>query len=326
MSTEVNSAAYPLRISMRVTLFFIMANKQLMRVVETHIVPPGVEEIRVDHYTRRVFDLFPSLKSIRKAIKRGEIRINGKTCMPNATIQPGQLIELADPELPPPKPFRIQLRVLYDDSWLAIVEKPPGIPVRGNKFRTVENALQCNLEPNEKNDALRWPNPVHRLDTPTGGLLIAAKTSRAQVALGWQLQNREVRKRYRAIVIGRLEGSGSICEPVDGREALTDYRAIRHVPSLKSDWLTLLDLWPRTGRSHQIRRHLSELGFPILGDTLYGIEGKILRSKGLFLWAVEVAFRHPIQQWLLTVRIAEPRKFNTTLEREKRRWERYNGA
>jgi 23S rRNA pseudouridine1911/1915/1917 synthase len=297
-----------------------------MRMVETHIVPSGVEKIRVDHYTRHVFDFFPSLKSIRKAIKRGEIRIDGKTCMPNATIQPGQLLELADPELPPPKPFRIPLKVFYEDSWLAIIEKPPGIPVRGNKFRTVENALQCNLEPTDKQDALKWPNPVHRLDTPTGGLLIAAKTSLAQVKLGWQFQNREVQKRYRAIVIGRLEGSGCTREPVDGRDALTDYHAIKHVQSLKSDWLTLMDLWPRTGRPHQIRRHLSQLGFPILGDRLYGIEGKILRSKGLFLWAVEVSFRHPILQWQLTIRIDEPRKFNTLLEREKLRWKRYNDA
>jgi 23S rRNA pseudouridine1911/1915/1917 synthase len=297
-----------------------------MKVVETHIVPHGMEGIRVDHYSRSVFDIFPSLKSIRRAIKRGEIRIDGKTCMPNALIRPGQLLELTDPELPTPRPFRIPLKVFYEDDWLAIVEKPPGIPVKGNKHRTIENALQFNLEPTGERDALRWPRPVHRLDTPTGGLLIAAKTSLSQVKLGWQLQNREVQKRYHAIVIGRLEGSGSIDEPVDGRDALTEYHALEHIPSLKSEWLTLADLWPRTGRHHQLRRHLADLGFPILGDRLYGIEGKILRSKGLFLWAVEVTLRHPIYQWLLTVKTDEAPKFQSLLKREKLRWERYNGA
>jgi 23S rRNA-/tRNA-specific pseudouridylate synthase len=229
-----------------------------MKVVETHIVPSGIEGIRVDRYTRSVFDIFPSMKSIRRAIKRGEIRIDGKTCMPNALIRQGQILELTDPELPAPKPFRIPLKVFYEDDLLAIVEKPPGIPVKGNKHRTIENALQFNLEPTDERDALRWPMPVHRLDTPTGGLLIVAKTS--------------------------------------------------------------------TGRHHQLRRHLAELGFPILGDRLYGIEGKILRSKGLFLWAVQLTFRHPVYQWLLTVRIDEAPKFQSLLKREKLRWERYNDA
>ena len=146
----------------------------------------------------------------------------------------------------------------------------------------------------------------------------------AHVNLSRQFQNREVNKRYRAVVIGKLDNDGVINYPIDGKEAHTVYSSVEYFPSLKNNWLTLVDLWPKTGRYHQIRRHLSMKGFPVLGDKLYGKEGGILKSKGVFLWAVEISFRHPFYKWMLTIRIKEAQKFETFLNREKRRWIKYH--
>ncbi|MDY6932888.1 MAG: RluA family pseudouridine synthase [Spirochaetota bacterium] len=290
-----------------------------------HTVPEGVVESRLERYAFDVFDeILPTRKSVRKAIKRGEIRVDGKICDPGFWIKPGQDVELHRLQTSTPRPFRFPLRIVFEDQWLAVVEKPPGFAVNGNRYRTVENMLLYNLNTSNQKDALRWPKPVHRLDNSTGGLMIAAKTHLSLVRLGWQFQGREVRKRYRAIVIGRLEGSGSIQYPLDGRNAETIFTAVEHVPSLKNGWVTLIDLWSRTGRTHQLRRHLSNLGFPILGDKLYGVEGEILRSKGLFLWGVEISFKHPISGSELSFRIKEADKFDSFLRREKRRWGKYH--
>jgi len=297
--------------------------KTMSNIIETHIVPEGAARSRLDQYAFNVFDLLATKKGARKAIKRGEIRVDGKISDPHNWIKPGQHIELIDGERNPPRPFRFPLRIEYEDDWLAVVEKPPGYPVNGNRHRTIENALIFNLKESSQRDALKWPRPVHRLDNSTGGLLVAAKTKIALARLGQQFQYREVQKRYRAIVIGRLEGRACIKEPLDEREAETRYSSVEHVPSLRNNWLTLIDLWPKTGRTHQLRRHLANIGYPILGDKLYGLEGEILRGKGLFLWAVEISFTHPKKDEKLTIIIKEADKFSSFLKREKRRWDKY---
>lgn len=295
----------------------------MTNIIETHIVPDGVADARLEKYALGVFNTFPTKKSVRKAIKRGEIRINGNISEPGHWIEQGQCLELIDSPVNRPKPFQLPLRVIYEDDWLAIVEKPAGFPVNGNHHKTIENALQFNLKPSNQPDTLKWPRPVHRLDNPVGGLLIAAKTALAQVRLGWQFQERKIQKRYRAIVIGRLEKFGFIKKTLDGRDSSTKFLAVEHVPSLKNKWLTLIDVWPITGRQHQLRRHLRYLGFPVLGDKLYGEEGKILKGKGLFLWAVELSLTHPTKGWILNIRIKEAPKFSSLLEREERRWKKY---
>ncbi len=292
-------------------------------IIETHIIPEGMAGSRLDRYACEVFDILPSRKSARKAIKRGDIRVNGEIHEPHYRVSSGQHLELIQEKKSTPKPFPLQLKILYEDDWLAVVEKPPGFAVNGNQYKTIENALLFNLNPSKESDALMWPRPVHRLDSSTGGLLAAAKTAKAQVHLGRQFHDRKVYKRYRTIVIGRLEGHGCIKKPLDERDAETIFQSVEHVPSLRNGWLTLVDLWPKTGRTHQLRRHLSDFGFPVLGDKLYGIPGEILKSKGLFLWAVELSFKHPIKGMPLTVKIKEADKFTSFLRREERRWKRY---
>jgi RluA family pseudouridine synthase len=294
-----------------------------MIIYKTHIVPPGISGIRFSDYARGIFTEIPSRKGIRKAIERGELLIDEEVAETGVWINPGQKIDLIRPERKP-KDYQIDIDVVYEDDYLAVVNKPAGIQVNGNKFKTVENALAGNLLPSMEADALRWPRPVHRLDSSTSGLLIIAKTAGAQRGLGLQFEGRGIMKRYRAVVIGKIDGSGTIDTPIDGRESVTDYVPVRIVPSLRNTWLTLIDLRPKTGRTHQLRRHMADSGYPILGDRIYGIEGSILVSKGLFLSAVELVFLHPVHNKTMTVSIQEPEKFTTFLAREERRWRTYH--
>ena len=295
-----------------------------MNVTARHVVPQGAHRVRFREYACDVFVVFPSRKGVVKAIKRGEFTIDGTVAGTGSWVLPGQVIEHVDPERSGPKPFVLRLRVVFEDEHIAVVEKPAGIVVNGNRFRTIENALPLNLATSPCYDALRRPRPVHRLDGPTSGLLLAAKTSRAMVSLGRQFEDGTVDKRYRAIVMGRVEGEGLIDAPVDGRRAVTAYHSVRHVPSLRSGRLSLLDLWPRTGRTHQLRRHLAEAGFPILGDAAYGPEGLVLNGKGLFLAAVGLRFDHPLTGTRLDFAMDDPPKFASLLDREDRRWRKYN--
>ena len=112
-------------------------------------------------------------------------------------------------------------------------------------------------------------------------------------------------------------------DDIEGLQSETVYNLQETVPSLKNEFLSLIKLHPKTGRTHQIRIHLSKLGYPIMGDKLYGEEGNVLKGKGLFLCAIGLGFKHPITSEELNIEISLPHKFVSLLEREKRRWEKY---
>lgn len=293
-------------------------------VISTHTVPDGTGQCRFSDYACTVFGVIPSRKGIKKAIKNGEFLINGEVAGTGTWIRPGQFIELLETETGRVREYRSILEVVYQDQYIAIINKPAGMAVNGNRFKTLQNALPFNLEKSVEVDALKSPMPVHRLDASTSGLVIAAKCRRAQVELGRLFETREVRKHYRAVVQGMVESAGRITSSVDGREAETEFIPVRSVRSLKNEFLTLVDLYPHTGRMHQLRRHMAESGHPVAGDTLYGTRGNVYRGKGLFLCAVELWFSHPVTGVQVNVRIDEPHKFGALLEREERRWNRVN--
>lgn len=295
-----------------------------MLIKETHVVPDGISGIRFSDYAREVFTSIPSRKGISKAIKNGELIIDGEKRETGTWVKSGQIIEHVDPQQTKPKSYEIPLKVVYEDEHFAAIDKPAGIEVNGNKFKTIENAVQFNIKPSCEPDALKWPRPVHRIDIPTTGLLLIAKTSRAQVNLGHQFELREIKKRYRAIVIGKPQLKGYIDSTVKGFKAYSEYKLVRSVNSLKSGHVSLVDLYPLSGRTHQLRIHMSDSGFPILGDKQYGTEGLVLKGKGLFLSAVELNLKHPVTGEDISIKIDEPEKFGTYLEREQRRWEKYN--
>ena len=294
-----------------------------MAVIDRHTVSETTARTRLLDYLPGVFPSLPSRASIKKALKRKEILVDGAIAFQVSHIEGGQLIELLESTVPLPAVFELDLEVICEDDFLAVISKPPGIPVSGNTFQSIQNALLFNLKPSRASDALKLPRPVHRLDVPTSGLLLIAKTASVLMDLGMQFQQRGVKKKYHAVVNGKTPEEGTIENPVEGREAITKYRRVSKSRSLKHEWLTLLELQPETGRKHQLRVHLSGMGHPIVGDQTYASGQPLLRGKGLFLCATGLTFNHPVTGKTQTVRIDYPAKFDALLEREEQRWKKY---
>ena len=296
-----------------------------LHVINTHTVKEVNSNTRFSEYVCGLFPALPSRKSVKKAIKSGRVLLNGKPAETGRYIKKDDVIDLAGPVVSPHKPHVLLLDVLYEDDYIAVINKPAGIVVSGNRFRTIENALCDNLYPSTLPDALSWPKPVHRLDSQTQGLLLIAKTAQVHMHLGQLFENRQVEKVYRAVVAGTVTGSGTIDFPVEERDAVTEYRGIRTVQSLKNGSVSLVELHPRTGRTHQLRIHMSRIGHPVMGDVLYGEPGKTMRHKGLFLAAVGLSCIHPVTEKIIDIHIDDPPKFHSFMQREQRRWEKYHG-
>lgn len=239
-------------------------------------------------------------------------------------MQVGQVIALLEKPQAQPKIFELHLEVLYEDNFMAAIHKPAGFSVSGNAYKTIYNTLPFNLQKSSEPDALPWPTPVHRLDNQTTGILLIAKTKTAQIALGNQFENHSIQKKYCAIVIGEVRLNGKINAPIDDKTAETDFEVVNVVNSLKHKHLSFLNMYPKTGRTHQIRIHLASIGHPVFGDKLYVEEKMLHRGKGLFLCACEILFLHPKTSEKIILKIATPHKFESLLLREKRRWLNYN--
>lgn len=208
---------------------------------------------------------------------------------------------------------------------MAVINKPAGITVSGNTFKTVANALLHNIKRSSEPDALYSPTPVHRLDNQTSGLLLIAKTKTAQIELGNQFKNKTIQKKYCAIVIEKVHTNQTINTPIENKEAETSFEIIKVINSLKFKNLSCLKVSPKTGRTHQIRIHLASIGHAILGDKLYGNKETTHKGKGLFLCASEIMFLHPKTFKTTLIKLDKiPQKFNSMLIRESRRWNTYN--
>lgn len=300
-----------------------ISSLSLRMIVSSITVSKTEKPQRLSDYLIGKFEIIPTRKGIKKAILQNRVLVDGKVATTAHWVKNGEVISLNEIQTAPPKDYEIDLEVAFEDDFLAIVVKPAGIPVSGNLFKTLYNALGENLKRSGQADALRWPLPVHRLDTATSGLVIVAKTHGVRVSLGNMLETKEIQKRYRAILQGTLHGAGTIETPVNEKAALTKYEVVENVSTLKDTSLTLVDFYPVTGRTHQLRVHASSLGLPIVGDKLYKNDIAMKTDKGLFLCAVEVRFKHPVTGENLEVGIPQPEKFDSYLEREKRRAHKY---
>lgn len=263
---------------------------------------------RLDKALAARFDTL-SRSQIQTLIRDGQVLVNGQVIKASYRLADGDAVSIALPEDTAdhePSPEAIPLDIVYEDDQVAVVSKPAGMvvhPAFGHSSGTLVNAVLA-----------RWPEIasfsepsragiVHRLDKDTSGVLIVAKTHAALESLRAQFKGREVRKRYLALVDGAPETpEGVINAPIgrdptqrkrmavrhDGREAITEFRVVEHY----ADY-SLVEVYPKTGRTHQIRVHLAFIGHPVAGDTVYGRRKQAIRLKRHFLHAAAITFTRP---------------------------------
>jgi len=287
-------------------------------------VPVLSERMRIfDYVCVHLSGVFPSKSAVKKAFKNELILLNGKIALSGEWLAEGDKVEVKAQDLGAFKIFPLKLEVLFEDAFMAVIHKPAGFPVSGNYYKTIQNALPYNLSVSKEEDALMLPRPVHRLDKLTSGLLLIAKTRSAQINLGRQFEAQQISKTYVALVKGKLEGEGIVDISIHHQHAKTLYKSVRVEKSLSYADVSMVELQPKTGRTHQLRIHMAQIGHPIIGDTVYDSE-KVLKGKGLFLSARKVSFVHPVSLLHQTFEISLPSKFNAFLKREKRRWNKFH--
>jgi 23S rRNA pseudouridine1911/1915/1917 synthase len=231
-----------------------------------------------------------SRTAIQKAISKDLIKLNGKNTKAGQKLRCGEVVEMVKIEIVSEQTIEaedISLNVIYEDKSIIVINKAPGMivhPGAGVRTGTLVNALLFrygNKLPMVGIEGYARPGIVHRIDKETSGLIVVALNEKAHKALSLQFSERKVRKMYNAIVWGVVDGDFTVDESIkrdpvnpirmciksDGRESLTEFKVVR-----TSSYASLLEAHPKTGRTHQIRVHLSYANHPILGDSLYGGE------------------------------------------------------
>ena len=287
-------------------------------IKEKHLVESVQGDIRINDYLIDVFHSLPSKKSIKKALKKGLIQVDGKRVSSALWVKSQLQICLMEEAVNSPSEYDVDLELAYEDDFIAIVNKPAGLVSSGNQFRTLQNALQPNLKPSNQKDAIP-PRLVHRLDSATSGLIIVAKTANSAMILGDMLAEKKVAKTYQAIIMGEIENEGLIDSPIEGKDAQTKFKKKESIHSNTFGVLSWVELMPLTGRTHQLRIHMLENGSPILGDRIYGDPERNLKGKGLFLCSNKVEFQHPITLEKLLIAINSPKKFEKYWQGVKKR-------
>ena len=266
---------------------------------------------RIDKYlSEQLEDMTRS--HIQKLIKENMVRVNGMAVKSNFKLSASDQIEVEIPELKEPDilPENIPLDILYEDQDILVVNKPKGMvvhPAPGHYTGTLVNAIMYHCKDNLSgiNGVLR-PGIVHRIDMDTTGSLLICKNDRAHQALAEQLKEHSITRKYHAIVHGRLkEDEGTIDKPIgrhpidrkkmsvhctNGREAITHYRVLKRFQQF-----TYIECQLETGRTHQIRVHMSSIGHPILGDQIYGPAKCPYKLQGQTLHAKVLGITHPIR-------------------------------
>lgn len=272
-------------------------------------MPYLLAPIRLQDYGPGIFNAAWTKSALKKVIKKGYIDVNGKPASTATFIKGGETIDLSiDQKAQETKRLILPLQVLFEDDYLAIIHKPAGTLVSGNGFKTIAHALPQNLEASTLADATQ-PQPVHRLDYATTGALLAGKTNSAIRALNELFGKGEVTKIYYAVAIGKMPSEGIISSDIDDKPSASLYEVIESVSSERFGKLNLVKLNPKTGKRHQLRKHLAGIGNPILGDASYGTEGLILKGKGLYLHAYSLEFVHPATYQKLSIRDSLPERF-----------------
>ncbi|HOO73556.1 MAG TPA: RluA family pseudouridine synthase [Spirochaetota bacterium] len=274
---------------------------------------PGENNLeRIDKFLVISLEADFSRSFIQKLIKDGNILANGSPIRQNYKVKTDDviLIEVPEPEVLDLVPRDIPLDIVYEDDDIAVINKKPGMVVHpgpGNYDHTMVNALLFHLKGLSSIGGVERPGIVHRLDKDTSGLIVVAKNDRAHQHLVNEFSARRVKKKYKAVVTGKpADDHGLIDMPIarhrkyrhkmavveSGRDAVTEYR-LEKMWNNRLGIFSLLDITLHTGRTHQIRVHLSASGLPIVGDPIYSKKWEKHRVPYLLLASVFLSFEHP---------------------------------
>ena len=273
--------------------------------------------------------------SAQRLIEDGNILVNGKNVKVSYKIQENDKISV---EIPKPKQIELKaqdipIEIIYEDSDIIVVNKPKGMvvhPANGNPDGTLVNVIMaiCKDSLSGIGGEIR-PGIVHRIDKDTSGLLIVAKNDNAHVKMSEQIKNHEVKKTYIALVRGVFKENEATIDMPIGRSTSDRKKmavnkngknAITHIKVLKRfDKYTLLKVNIETGRTHQIRVHLSHIGYPIVGDYTYSNGKNEFDVIGQCLHAQKLEFKHPITQKDMCLEAELPQYFKDILDKLKDR-------
>lgn len=269
---------------------------------------------------------------ISKLISEGKITCNSKPRKPSYRVRTGDVVSVV---IPPPKtheakPWDTPLDIVYDDEYLAVINKPAGMvvhPAPGHKDKTLVNALIHHFRESlsDINGVVR-PGIVHRIDKDTSGLLLVVKKNEVHKNIAEAIRKHEIKRTYRALVLGKIhETQGTVDMPLarnpsdrlknavirTGKHAVTHFKVLERY--LISD-ITYVEVYLETGRTHQIRVHFSHIGHPVLGDSVYGGKNHPIKTQNMFLHAYELKFLHPVTKNVIIARGEMPDYFNEELK------------
>lgn len=282
--------------------------------------------IRIDTFLSGKIDNV-SRAYISRLISEGKVMCNGKNCKSSYKVQEGDEIKavIPEPEKISAVAQDIPLEIVYEDKWLAVINKPQGMvvhPAPGHKDNTLVNALMHRFE-NQLSDinGIIRPGIVHRIDKDTSGLIMIVKRNDIHTKIAEKIQKHEISRTYRALVLGIInEEKGTIDLPVgrnpgnrlknavvkDGKNAISHFRVIERYYNSN---ITYVEVYLETGRTHQIRVHFSHIKHPVLGDPLYGGVKKNIKTKGQMLHAYKLEFLHPVSNDGIIVESEVPEDF-----------------
>lgn len=285
---------------------------------------------RLDIYIAENFDEL-SRTMIKKLIESNNILVNDKSEKVSYKVQANDNISIDIPEAKETKlkAQEIPLDIIYEDSDIIVINKPKGMvvhPANGNPDGTLVNAILsiCKNSLSGIGGELR-PGIVHRLDKDTSGLIIVAKNDKAHINMSEQIKERNVKKTYIALVRGNVpEEEATINMPIgrstkdrkkmavtkNGKQAITHFKVLKRYSKY-----TLLEIKIETGRTHQIRVHMAEIGYPVVGDAVYSNGKNEFGIEGQMLHAYKLEFMHPITNKHMELTAPLPQYFEEILKK-----------
>ncbi len=290
------------------TPFVVKKEDYMYSCVVRHIVTEIENGCTVEQICRKKYDI--SARLLTELKRTDGLHLNGEHIRSIDTVSTGDVltIDLTENNVSENvEPVKMALDIVYDDDFLTVVNKPRNMcmhPSIGNYLNTLANGIVYYWQTKGENHKF---HAVNRIDRDTSGLCIIAKNRFSHGILSEQTKNKTLHKTYFAIVNGNIKDmSGTICAPIaraeegiikrtvspDGKPAITHYTVIE-----KNDELSFLKIQTETGRTHQIRVHFSSIGYPLLGDSLYGCEkNDNITLKGHLLHCGELMFKHPLSK------------------------------